>query len=246
MIIRANTLGGVSRAYRRYYSLLADTFVELLGSANPRVVLEAGCGRGQLTFPLLEKLPKNSKMIAVDSSEGPYAGWLEQLETKVSRGTLARRVRIVRTEVGRMDGLDDHSVDAIVSNELICDLTETRDLKRALSEFFRILRPGGLMVHGEWSSWPENGSQSFMIEHWPSWTPDQLFSLFRREGFHDCHVSYFDTSIQFGYRPAREELRNWGASENLLRRYDTLLKRHGVRLPFEHLVRCRKDSPRGT
>ena len=62
----------------------------------------------------------------------------------------------------------------------------------------------------------------------------------RKSGFHDFQVSYFGTTIRFGYENAVEELRSWGANETFLKRYDKLLKRDGIELPFEHIVQCEK------
>jgi len=123
---------------------------------------------------------------------------------------------------------------------LLCDLPYDSELEEALGEFYRILRPGGFMIHGEWSSSPAVEPQAFLVEHWPSWTPDQLFAIMRNSGFHDFQVSYFGTTIHFGYENAIEELRGWGAKETFLKRYDKLLKRDGIELPFEHIVQCQK------
>ena len=242
--ITAKAAKDVGRAYSRYYSLLADVFAQELLAVSPRVVLEAGCGKGQLTFPLLSMLPKHTRLIAVDSSRGPYRGWLEELAARVRGSSLARRVQVVRSDAGRLTGVKDESVDAIVSNELLCDLPRKQQLEKVLGEFQRVLRPGGRMVHGEWVSWAENGTQSFVMRHWPTWTPDQLFSLMKREGFYDFHVSYFDTTISFGYEPGLEELRSWGAPDSLLKRYDKLVRLHGLQLPFEHIITCRKAARR--
>jgi ubiquinone/menaquinone biosynthesis C-methylase UbiE len=224
----------------RYYDQLATHFLKQIGRRQARVILEAGSGKGQLTIPLLAKLPRNVRMIAIDSSEGPYAGWLKELARKLRTDGLEKRVQLIRSDARRIKGVEDESVDIVVSNELLCDLPYDSELEKALREFYRILRPGGLMIHGEWSSSPTAEPQAFLIKHWPSWTPDQLFAIMRKNGFHDFQVTYFGTTIHFGYESAIEELRSWGAGETLLKRYDKVLKRDGIELPFEHIVRCQK------
>lgn len=240
MKINADRPEDLARARLRYYDRLASHFVRELGSQRFRTILEAGSGRGELTIPLLMKLPISTKMIAVDSSKGPYVEWLNELRAKLRKRGLERRVRIVDSDIRRLTEIDTESVDAIVSNELICDLPHKVQLNQALREFYRILRPGGIMVHGEWLSFSTAGLRDPVIKHWPSWTPDQLFVFMSEARFHGFQVTYFDTTIHLGYENAIEELRTWGATDRLLRQYDKLLRQRGIELPFEHLIRCRK------
>ena len=234
----------LARARYRYYDRLAEHFVREIGSNRIQTILEAGCGRGELTIPLLRKLPISTRMIAVDSSKSPYAGWLSELAAKLRRRGLERRVRLVDSDVRRLTNVDEESVDGVVSNELVCDLPRKDQLEKALREFYRVLRPGGIMIHGEWLSSPNAGPQDLLIKHWPSWTPDQLFVLMRKAGFHSFRVTYFDTTIHLGYENAVGELRTWGATDRLLKRHDRLLKQQGIELPFEHLIRCKKEKHR--
>lgn len=229
-------------AYHRYYDRLAEHFVREIGSSRVRTILEAGCGRGQLTIPLLGRLPRSTRVIAVDSSRGPYAGWLNELATKLDGRGLDRRVRVVDSDVRHVDDVDNESVDVVVSNELLCDLPRKPQLQKALGEFYRVLRPGGIMIHGEWSSCPSAGPEGLLIRHWPSWTPDQLFVLMRDAGFHNFRVTYFDTTMHLSYENVVEELRIWGWTERLLKRHDRLLKQQGIDLPFEHVIRCEKEK----
>jgi len=238
--ITASSPKDLETAWTRYYDRLATHFMEQIGRRRSREILEAGCGKGQLTIPLISKLPRNVKMIAIDSSTGPYAGWLKELAKTLRTDGFEKRVRLIRSDARRIKGVEDESVDVVVSNELLCDLPYDSELEKALREFYRILRPGGFMIHGEWSSSPAAEPQAFLVEHWPSWTPDQLFAIMRKNGFHKFHVSYFGTTIHFGYENAIQELRSWGASETFLKRYDKLLKRDGIELPFEHVVQCQK------
>ena len=66
----------------------------------------------------------------------------------------------------------------------------------------------------------------------------------REAGFDGFLVSYFDSTVRFGYAAAIEELRVWGASENFLKRNDRSLRKMGFQLPPEHIVRCVKPSTR--
>jgi SAM-dependent methyltransferase len=244
MKINADRPKDLVAARNKYYDRLADHFLREIGSKRIKTILEAGCGRGQLTIPLLKKLPASTRMIAVDSSKGPYAGWLNELAATLHSRGLDHRVRVLDSDVRHLGEIDMESVDVVVSNELICDLPRKAQLQKALREFYRVLRPGGIMVHGEWSSFPTSGPQGFLIRHWPTWNPDQLFALMRDGGFHSFRVTYYDTTIHLGYENALGELRVWGATERLLEREDRLLRHQGIDLPFEHVIRCQKEKHR--
>ena len=240
MEINAESPRDIPRAYSLYYSRLADTFVRLSKPLHPRTVLEAGCGKGQLTLPLINRLPPRTRLIGVDSSKGPYAGWLEELATKVETKKLANRIRIVKADARNLNGIRDASIDLIVSNELVCDLPKEHHLERAFQEFYRVLKPGGKMIHGEWSSSPKASPQNLRITHWPNWNPDQLFTQLERLNFHDIRATYFETTIKFGYKAALEELRTWGASETTIQKSHGTIKKNGIHLPFQHIIECRK------
>jgi ubiquinone/menaquinone biosynthesis C-methylase UbiE len=232
--IYAESPADIFHAYSVYYSRLADFFAGLIPQ-KPRVLLEAGCGRGQLTIPLIRNLDKTTRLICVDSSRGPYVGWMDDFARKVGRLKLGERIRLVKTDVRKMDAVGSGSVDALVSNELICDLTRPNQLGRALKEFYRVLRTGGLMIHGEWSSWQEGRSRGLTVKHSPAWNLDRLFTLLAQNGFHDNRAYYFDTTIRFGHDAAIEELRTWGAAAKLVEKR-ILAGQESIRLPFEHIV----------
>ena len=241
MRIEARNPQDLERAWSLYYTRLAEHFAFKIDKRKLSVVLEAGCGKGQLTIPLARMMPEKVKMIAVDSSRGPYKGWLGELEERLEDEGLGERVRVIKADVRRrIKGVLEGSVDLVVSNELLCDLPYDRELENALREFRRILRPNGLMIHGEWSSFPAVEPQSFLVKHWPSWSPDQLFPIMRKWGFHGFEASYFDTTIHFGYENAVGELRAWGADGRFLKHHEGILKHEGLDLPFEHVIRSQK------
>ena len=235
VVINAESPADIDHAYSVYYSRLADVFFSLIKPLKPRVLLEAGCGRGQLTIPLLRKLRKSTRLICVDSSRGPYVGWLDDLARKIARSKLSERVCLVNTDVRKMSAVGSGSVGVLVSNELICDLTTPNELERALKEFYRVLTTGGLMIHGEWSSWQEGSSECLRVKHSPAWSLDRLFALLAQSGFHDIRAYHFDTTIRFGHFAAIEELRSWGAAAKLVEKR-ILADRRSLRLPFEHIV----------
>src|SRR5207245_5753704 len=104
--ITARIPSDLSKAWSRYYDLLAAHFIERIGRRRFRVIFEAGCGKRQLTIPLLRRLPRETKIIAIDSSKGPYAGWLKELSQELRRAGLEKRVRSFRSEARRIRGIE--------------------------------------------------------------------------------------------------------------------------------------------
>ncbi len=238
--LTSSRVEGTARRWSKYYDKLADHFLTRIRVKPSTVILEAGCGKGQLTIPMIQKLPQSVRLIAVDSSIGPYLGWLDELTSKIRRLGLEQRVHLIKSDVRRIKGVKDSSVDIVVSNELLCDLPRKDQLVKALNEFYRILRPGGSMIHGEWSSSPVDSGVGFKVKHSPAWNPDQLFNYTKRAGFHNFRVSYFDETVDFGYDTAIAELRTWGVTESFFKHYERSLKRYGIQLPYEHVIQCEK------
>ncbi len=243
--------GDLPAARAKYYAALAEYFLKQLGQRPLATILEAGSGKGQLTIPLVGRLPRRITLIAVDSSKGPYAGSFEQLTSALKQRSFGQRVRPITSDVRRIKQVKETSVDAVISNELFCDLPDEVQLERALREFHRVLRPGGVMVHGEWSSWPANKCQALTLKadsssgtDTPSkfWNHDDLFVVMERVGFRDVSATYFETTVRLRYAAAIEELRNWGVRGSFLKRNDRLLRRNGIELPYEHIVKSRKPA----
>jgi SAM-dependent methyltransferase len=249
-VLVANT-SGLERARSEYYSRLADHFLAQVDLRSVRTMLEAGCGRGQLTIPLLERLPKRVRLVVVDSSRGDYSGSLDELGSRLRIGRDEERVRLVRSDVRSMTTVAKDSIDLVISNELLCDLKSENEIVKAFKEFHRVLRPRGTMIHGEWLSIPTNKPQAMTIRadgsegtDTPSrfWNPDEISELMMSIGFSDVEVSFFESTIFLVYEVALKELRDWGVRESFLKRNDRLLRRYGIELPFEHVIKGRKRS----
>ena len=75
------------RSFKMMYEGLAELVIENLDfRRGVAVILEAGCGSGKLTLPLLQRIRKvkrNFRYIAYDISSGPYLGSLQDLRRKL-------------------------------------------------------------------------------------------------------------------------------------------------------------------
>jgi len=239
-------------AVRRMHGRLADFLMASVDLRRVSLVLEAGCGRGQLTLPLAEIIGKRCKIVAFDISSGPYDGALSVLSRAVREKRLGGAVEIVKGDVRNMFDIKDESVDLIVSNELFCEL-DRPGLTRALEEFYRILKHGRQMVHAELNPFPMNRSQELFIKAnsysletmtpRPSWfspTADEIAVNLYRTGFTEVHVKYFKTNLKLGFKIAMRQLRKWKTAPTFLSRYEKELRKYGLEYPVEHIVLCKK------
>jgi len=236
------------------YERLAAFLLENLVFDDVSVILEAGCGGGQLTIPFVKgvsKIKENFKVIAFDISAGPYEGDLEILKGRIRKERLEALVFSVKGDVRDMKEMADESVDLIISNELLCDL-DKKGLEKAIQEFYRILRRGGMMAHGELNPIPENEAQRLLIRadaysieslrpkpKWFSPFSDEVAALMHKTGFKDIAVKYFETGTKMGYKEAIEYLKRW-VKQDFIKTYQKHLRKHGIEFPIEHVIFCKK------
>jgi len=240
---------------RLMYNRLADFLVENLDFHNISVILEAGCGGGQLTIPLAKnviEIAEEFEILAFDASVGPYEGALDALKESVLKEGLEKFVVTVKGDVRNMKCIDDESIDVIISNELFCDL-DREGLEKALKEFYRILKPNGQMAHAELNPVPENAAQKLLIEadsysmetlvpkpEWFSPFSDEIATLMHTLGFKNVMVKYFETDVRFSFDDAVEKLRKWKINATFIEKHIDDLKKYGLEFPIEHVIFCRK------
>jgi len=241
----------VSSMYERLVSLL----IENLDFDRASVILEVGAGRGQLTIPLVKRL-KTAKggfrMIAFDTSEGPYKSALESLKRDLRKEKLEDLVMVVNGDVRNMSAMGTESVDLIISNETLCELNR-EGLEKAIQEFHRILKPDGEMGHGELIPVAENEAQKLVIDadansmetslprpEWFSPFSDEIAAMMHRTGFKNIRTEYFETRIEMDYDTAISMLKDWAINPSWIKKHLNDIKRFGLELPMEHVVFCEK------
>jgi ubiquinone/menaquinone biosynthesis C-methylase UbiE len=79
----ATKVDALEAAKKEWYERLTDFMVGLANLKHVEIILEAGCGSGRLTMPLMEKLDGKCKIVAYDLSAGPYKGDLEILRARI-------------------------------------------------------------------------------------------------------------------------------------------------------------------
>lgn len=157
--------------------LLLSTFMDLVPAGR---ILDAGCGDGSLTVTLLAN---EYRVVAVDVSEPA----LERLLNKAKDGGRESRLE---ARVAGLDRIDepDSSIDGIVCGEV---LEHLEDDEAAVSEFFRLLKPGGFCVV---TVPADPGKWSFVDEwagHFRRYTLDGLAGMFEKAGFQTKEIHHW-------------------------------------------------------
>jgi len=113
--------------YVSTHSLIIDLLKRFRPSLSSLKILDAGCGTGLLT----KKLMKFGEVIGVDISS-------EAVKYAKKRG-----INILQSSVNRLP-FKNKSFDVIVSVDVLYH-KQVND-KKALHEFYRVLKPGGLVI----------------------------------------------------------------------------------------------------
>jgi trans-aconitate 2-methyltransferase len=109
----------------------AREVIERLPLAGDETVLDAGCGSGNVTRMLVERLPRG-RVIAVDASES----MVEKAREVLGPDADVRRVDLVDLEL-------DEQVDAVFSSAVFHWIP---DHDRLFARLHAVLRPGGRLV----------------------------------------------------------------------------------------------------
>jgi ubiquinone/menaquinone biosynthesis C-methylase UbiE len=111
----------------------------ILARSLPKRVLDLGCGFGKTTKPLYETA-RDAEVIGIDLS-APCLKFAAQDAAKAQ----ARNVRFLQRDAART-GLPDESVDVVTSTMLLHEMPPAH-VRATLAEAYRVLAPGGIMVH---------------------------------------------------------------------------------------------------
>jgi len=114
------------------YRPVHDAVLARLTGTQPEVVLDLGCGTGQLTQRLTEQFP-DAEVVGIDYS----AGMLVEASDRVGN-----RANLVRADAQHLP-FRSASADVVVCTE---SFHWYGDQRRALEELAAVLRPGGQLV----------------------------------------------------------------------------------------------------
>jgi ubiquinone/menaquinone biosynthesis C-methylase UbiE len=149
---------GVQSAFRDVFPALVEE--SLAGMENVRRGLDVGCGPGQFTILVAERLPA-AEIWGVDLAPT----MIELARRHAAASSAARRLHFEVADVARLPFPDDH-FDAVVSSGSI---KHWPDQAGALREIHRVLAPGGRLFLGEMNRLAPSAAiaaQRTRLRHW--------------------------------------------------------------------------------
>lgn len=125
----------------RYFTVFGEWLVEMARIPEGATVLDVACGRGAVLFPAAERVGPSGHVIGIDLADGMAR------ETGLE---IARR-ELKQAETRQMDAEDLTFPDSFF-DFVLCgfSLQFFPHLPQALSEFRRVLKPGGRIVVTTW------------------------------------------------------------------------------------------------
>lgn len=113
--------------------------LELAAPRDGEAILEVAMGTGAQLVELGRRNP-TGRTVGIELSDGMLA----QARKRVAAAGIEQRVELMRADALQLP-FEDQSFDLVV-NSYTLDLLPRDDIPRALTEFGRVLRPGGRMV----------------------------------------------------------------------------------------------------
>ena len=115
------------------------TFVEL---KEGEWILDAGCGTGLLLHGLQDQLQQGGSYLGIDA----LPAGLDSLKSRAHRLGLKDSISRIQGDLSKSLPLKDDSVSCVSAHFSVYTLPEEKDRRRVYREFWRILKPGGMLV----------------------------------------------------------------------------------------------------
>lgn len=150
IIEKSHYSGRISKLYSRLawvYDLFTDfepvhhkEAIQIAGIKENDSVLEVACGTGRATIEIIKHIGNEGKVYAIDLTEA----MIERAKNKLKKRNLLNRVDL---RLGNAKNLPFHNgTFDIVYNAYMFDLIDTSEMPNIISEFKRVLKPGGKLV----------------------------------------------------------------------------------------------------
>ena len=145
--------GGLGEHNEGLGEATANFVSERFPDFRPARILDLGCGAGMSTLPLARIFP-GAEIHGVDIA-APMLRYGHARAEDLGTPVHFRQESAVETSY------DDSSFDLVLSNLLFHE-TPQKVSRAIVAECYRLLRPGGVMVHNDMIGWPTDPFEEFM------------------------------------------------------------------------------------
>ena len=133
---------------------------------QPENILDIGCSVGHGTLPWADAYPK-AKVHAIDVA-APMVRYAQARAAALNKEINFSQQNAEKTNY------PDESFDLIVS-QIIIHETSNKALRQILAECYRLLKPGGLMVHLDGRSWENLTPYDAFVSDWDTYYNNEPF-----------------------------------------------------------------------
>jgi tRNA (cmo5U34)-methyltransferase len=137
------------------YDEMVECILDLLELYSPRTVLDIGCGIGNVTELVLERIP-GARVTAVEACEDMAA------EARRRLAEQGERIEILQADI--VDFVPPARFEAIISN-LVLHNIPFGDKRRLLERLKDWLEPGGCFIWGDMIVHPNERLQAHFVEY---------------------------------------------------------------------------------
>jgi len=240
-------------AWNGQYARLAELFSRMLAKKRG-VLVEIGCGKGQLTIPLAKRLPR-CQIIGLDRFRGSYSSaQTELLSNLASLGkNLAIKV-IVSDYQAWLSNQQNSKYDAIISSEFLPEI-DSKSMRPLFVESYRVLKVGGTTIHSFLCPKPRNARQRRLIEadSDPRWTktppaewfsppPRRVLEYLKLAGFKRPRSIRLRSGVVIRSSAARKLLKDWDVRQSYWKFHREALEKEGLEIPDWLIVGAAKIS----
>jgi len=155
---------------------------------QPKRILDLGCAVGHSTLPYVDAFP-DAEIYAIDVA----APMLRYAHTRAE--SLGKKVHFSQQNAEKLD-FEDGYFDLIVSHIFLHE-TSAKALRNSLSECYRLLSDGGLMVHSETPPYKDMDEYEAFILDWDTYNNNEPFWGY----IHDLDID--DMVSEAGFNPSK-------------------------------------------
>jgi len=238
-------------AWNMQYEKLGQSFGQMIPRKRG-VLVEVGCGKGQLTIPLARRV-SGYQIVVVDNFQGPYAGSRMRLFSAIARGRMKGRIKVVNSDYQAWLARQPSSrYDGVVSSEFLPEIG-ARDTRSFFADCHRVTKRGGFTIHSFLSAKPRNARQRLLIEadsdpRWTKTPPVEWFSPpnqlalrdLRKAGFNNVRLVKVKSGLIVCSNAARRLLKEWDVKDAFWRTHRRTLEENGIEIPDWIIVKGTK------
>ena len=237
-------------AWNQQYARLSQHFSRMIPKKG--IIVEIGCGKGQLTIPLAERIP-GIEVIGVDSFRGSYSRNRTHLLSAPGRRGKKSEIKVIVSDYDTwLRTRPDSEYDAVVSSEFLPELDSAR-MRKLFVECYRVVKLGGSTVHSFFSPHARNARQRRLIEadsdplwtktppaEWFSPAPRRVLEFLKKAGFRRARLIQVRSELWIRSSAARETLRDWDIRQSYWKSHRAELERDGLEVPDWVIIGARK------